>query len=115
MADKINSMPKHIASRTEKGPLSWNATLIQGNVADGLRKLKQEPGKGLLQYGVGELTHTMLENGLVDEFRILVYPFVFGQGPRVFERMGAHTMKLLNTKTFSSDVVALRYQGQRPA
>lgn len=112
MADKINGMPKYIASRTQKEPLEWNATLIKGKVAEEINKLKQDPGKSLLQYGVGELTHTMLENGLVDEFRILVYPFAFGEGPRIFEHMGVHTLKLLSTKTFSSGVVALHYQPQ---
>lgn len=110
MADRINAMPKHVASRTLKEPLEWNAALIKGDVAKEIEKLRQEPGNGLLQYGVGELTHTMLKHGLVDELRILVFPFVFGEGPRIFERMGVHTLKLLDTKTFSSGVVALRYQ-----
>src|SRR5262245_35030190 len=109
-ADRINSMPKYVASRTLKGPLQWNATLMQGDVAEEIRKLKQEPGKSLLQYGVGELTHTMLQHGLVDEFRFLVFPFAFGAGPRIFEHMGVTTLKLLDTKTFSSGVVALHYQ-----
>ena len=114
-ADKINSMPKYVASRTLKEPLQWNATLIKGDVAEEIRKLKQEPGKSLLQYGVGELTHTLLQHGLVDELRILVYPFTFGEGPRIFERMGVNTLKLIETKTFSSGVVALHYQPQPSA
>ena len=109
-ADRINSMPKYVASRTLKEPLQWNATLIKGDVAEEIRKLKQESGKSLLQYGVGELTHTMLKHGLVDEFRMLVFPFSFGEGPRIFEHMGVNTLKLLDTKTFSSGVVALHYQ-----
>jgi dihydrofolate reductase len=109
-ADRINSMPKYVASRTLKEPLNWNATLIKGDVVEEIRKLKQEPGKSLLQYGVGELTHTMLNAGLVDEIRILVYPFTFGEGPHVFEHMGVNTLKLLETKTFSSGTVAHHYQ-----
>jgi dihydrofolate reductase len=109
-ADRINSMPKYVASRTLKEPLHWNATLIKGDVAEEIRRLKQESGKGLLQYGVGELTHTMLKHGLVDEFRFLVSPFSFGEGPRIFEQMGVNTLKLVDTKTFSSGVVALHYQ-----
>src|SRR5437016_14292541 len=81
-ADRINSMPKYVASRTLQEPLKWNARLIQGEVAEAIRKLKQEPGQGLVQYGVGELTHTLLKAGLVDELRVLVYPFAFGEGPR---------------------------------
>jgi dihydrofolate reductase len=114
-ADRINNMPKYVASRTLKEPLQWNATLITGDVAEEIRKLKQEPGESMVQYGVGELTRTMLEHGLVDEFRILVYPFVFGEGPRVFEHMGVHTLKLTDTRKFSSGVVALHYQPQPPA
>lgn len=109
-ADRINSMPKYVASRTLKEPLQWNATLIKGDIAEEIRKLKQEPGKSLLQYGVGELTNTMLKYNLVDEFHLLVFPFTFGEGPRIFEGMGINTLKLLDTKTFSSGAVALVYQ-----
>jgi dihydrofolate reductase len=115
MADKINGMPKYVASRTLKEPLQWNATLIKGDVVEEIRKLKQQPGNALLQYGVGELTHTMLKHGLVDELQILVYPYTFGEGPRIFEHMGVNTLKLLDTRTFSSGVVALHYQPQPSA
>ena len=113
-ADRINSMPKYVASRTLEEPLEWNARLIQGDVVEEIRKLKQEPGKSLLQYGVGELTHTMLEHGLVDELHFLVFPFAFGEGPRIFEHMGVNTLKLIGTRTFSSGVVALIYQPANP-
>ena len=109
-ADRINNMPKFVASMTLKEPLTWNAILIQGDVAEVIKKLKQEPGKGLVQYGVGELTQTMLKAGLVDEFRILVYPFTFGEGPRIFDHMGINTLRLLETRTFDSGVVALHYK-----
>lgn len=109
-ADRINSMPKYVASRTLTEPLQWNATLLKGDAAEEIRKLKQESGNSLVQYGVGELTHTMLEHGLVDELRLLMYPFAFGEGPRIFEHTGIHTLKLLETMTFSSGAVALHYQ-----
>jgi len=105
-------MPKYVASRTLKEPLQWNATLIKGDVAKELRKLKQAPGKSLLQYGMGELTHTMLKHGLVDEFRIIVFPFTFGERPRIFEHMGVNTLKLLDIKKFSSGAVVHLYQPQ---
>ena len=112
-ADRINTMPKYVASRRLKEPLRWNATLIQGDVVEAIKKLKEEPGNGLLQYGVGELTHTMIQHDLVDEFRILVFPFTFGEGPRIFERMGINNLKLSDTKTFSSGAVLLCYQPNR--
>ena len=114
-ADKINSMPKYVASRNHEGPLQWNATLLKGDVVGEINRLKQQTGKCLLQYGVGELTYTMLKNGLVDELRILVSPFTFGEGPRIFERMGVNTLKLVGTKTFSSGTVALHYQPESTA
>jgi len=112
-ADRINTMPKYVASRRLKEPLRWNATLIQGDVVEAIKKLKEEPGNGLVQYGVGELTHTMIQHDLVDEFRILVFPFTFGEGPRIFERMGINNLKLSDTKTFSSGAVLLCYQPDR--
>ena len=115
LADKINGMPKYVASRTLQEPLTWNATLIKGDVAEEIGKLKQELGGGLVQYGVGELTHTMLKAQLVDEFRFLVFPFAFGEGPRIFEHMGMNTLKLVETKTFSSGVIALHYEPQKSA
>jgi dihydrofolate reductase len=57
----------------------------------------------------------MLKHGLVDEFHILVFPFTFGEGPRIFEHMGVNSLKLLDAKTFSSGVVAHHYQLQKPA
>ena len=114
-AERINSMPKYVASLTLKEQLQWNATLIQGDVAEEIKKLKQEPGKSLVQYGIGELTQTMLEHDLVDEFRILMFPFTFGEGPHIFEHMGVNTLKLLDTKIFSSGAIALQYQPQRNA
>jgi dihydrofolate reductase len=114
-AEHINSMPKYVASRTLKEPLPWNTMLIAGDAADEIRKLKQEPGESLVQYGVGELTDTMLKHGLVDEIRLLVYPFAYGEGPRIFEHMGVNTLRLLDTKIFSSGVVALHYQPQQSA
>ena len=115
LAERINRMPKYVASRTLQEPLAWNSTLIKGDVAEEIKKLKQKLGKGLLQYGVGELTHTMIKAQLVDEFRFLVFPFASGEGPRIFEKMGVNKLKLIETKTFSSGVVALHYEPQKSA
>jgi dihydrofolate reductase len=112
-ADRINSLPKYVASRTLSEPLTWNATLLKGDAAEEIAKLKQEPGGKLLQYGIGELTQTMLEHGLVDEVRLVLFPFVYGRGQRVFDRFDTTSLKLLDTKTFSTGAIALHYQPQR--
>ena len=108
--DRMNSLPKYIASRTLTGPLKWNANLIEGNVAKEVAALKEQPDQDILQYGSGELTRTLLQHGLVDEFRILVYPVAIGAGGHLFENIEQIPMKLLEAKTFSTGVVALHYQ-----
>lgn len=112
-ADRINRMPKFVASRSLQEPLDWNATLIEGNLVEEIGNLKQQPGRELLQYGVGELTRTMLQHGLVDELRLVVYPIVFGGGPRVFEGFDPTSLKLLDTRAFSTGAVALCYELSR--
>jgi dihydrofolate reductase len=108
--ERQGEMADRVASRTLTEPLRWNCQLLKGDVAEEIGKLKQEPGGSLLQYGIGELTQTMLKHGLVDEIRLLVFPFSFGEGHRIFDRMGVHTMTLLETKTFDSGVVAHHYK-----
>jgi dihydrofolate reductase len=114
-ADRINSMPKHVASRSLKSPLQWGATLIKGDGAEGIALLKNEKEITLLQYGVGELTRSLLDRGLVDEVRIVAYPIAVGSGPRVFESMGVNSFTLLETKTFDSGAVAHHYKPEKPA
>ena len=109
-ADRMNSLPKYVASRTLKEPLKWNANLIKGDVAKEIAKLKEQPGQNILQYGSGELTRTLLQHGLIDEFRVLVYPVAVGSGLHVFENIEKTSMKLLEAKPFSTGVVALHYQ-----
>ena len=109
-AERINAMPKYVASRTLQEPLTWNATLIKGDVAEEIGKLKQQSVGYLLQYGVGELTRTMLQAGLVDEFRVVVFPFIAGQGERMFEAFDLTNLKLVETRKFDSGAIALHYQ-----
>jgi dihydrofolate reductase len=115
IADRFNSMPKFVASRTLKGPLTWNATLFKGDIAKEVAELKQQPGQDIVLYGVGELVNTLIQHGLIDELRFLVFPIAVGNGQRVFENIDKTAMKLLETKVFSTGVVALHYQPQQKA
>lgn len=108
--ERINRLPKYVASRTLDGALTWNATLLNGNVTDAIRQLKQEEGQDILQYGMGELTKTLLKHGLVDEVRLLVYPVAVGSGGRIFENVEKTGLKLIDTNTFDTGVIALKYQ-----
>lgn len=105
--DRINSMPKYVASNTLTEPLAWNATLITGDIAAEVAKLKQQDGKDLVMYGCGELARTLLEHGLVDEFVFWVYPVVRGSGTRLFGGETHAALKLVETRQFKAGFAVL--------
>lgn len=106
----MNSVRKYVASRT-LDTVSWqNATLLHGDVAEAVRKLKEGEGGEIQVHGSGELVQTLVENDLVDEFHLLVFPALIGSGKRLF---GAGTvpggLKLLDTRASGSGVVVSAY------
>jgi dihydrofolate reductase len=112
--DKMNSMAKHVASTTV-GNLTWeNSHLIEGEVADGVAKLKQQPGQDLVLYGCHDLMRSLLEHDLIDEYRILVHPVLLGKG-RSFLDDGAKrvNLNLVDTTVISGGVSILVYQPVR--
>jgi dihydrofolate reductase len=105
-AERMNTMPKYVASTTLTEPLEWNASLIQGDVAEEVAKLKRD--RNLLVNGSGKLTQTLLHHALVDDFRIWIHPVVLGDGERLFTDGSETTaMKLRDTRMTSSGVVVL--------
>ena len=109
--DVMNNMKKFVVSTTLKSTDTWrNSTLINKNVVDEVRKLKQGSGKDIYVDGSSVLVHTLAENNLVDEYSLLVYPIVLGKGKRVFPDDLHVKLKLIDTKTFPSGVVLMRYQ-----
>jgi dihydrofolate reductase len=111
-ADKINSMPKYVVSSTLSDPLEWNnSTLIQGDVADEVGKLKQQDGGPILVAGSATLVHSLIENDLVDELRLMVFPVIIGGGKRPFpESQQKKPFKLTDTATFASGVAVYTYE-----
>jgi dihydrofolate reductase len=107
LADRINSMPKFVASRTLHGPLRWNAQLLDGPVEESVARLRDDTV--LLSYGCGGLAHDLARAGLVDEFQFYVHPAVLGSGVRVFggRRIG---LEPISTTAFSSGVTLLTYR-----
>jgi dihydrofolate reductase len=98
-ADKFNSMPKYVVSTTlEEG--EWNnSTVIKSNVADQVSKLKQQPGGDILVNGSAQLVQTLMENDLVDEYRLMVFPVVLGDGKRLFsEGSDSTALRLVDSK-----------------
>ena len=107
-ADKINSMPKHVASRTLT-ETTWNASLIEGDVAEAVAALKEQDGGDIVKYGTGELDRALVENQLVDEFHFWVFPVVVGKGDRLFDGLDLTSLKLVDTSRFESGIVVLVY------
>jgi dihydrofolate reductase len=113
-ADPMNAMPKYVASRTLREPLAWNnSKLISGDLAEGVRALKQEPGKDLLVIGSGNLVQTLIASDLVDEYRLMIYPILLGSGARVFrEGVLRRPLVLIESKVSTNGVLMANY---RPA
>jgi dihydrofolate reductase len=111
--DRINSLPKYVASTTLNEPLSWNATLIKEDVPEEVARLKQQPGQAIVMFGCGELAHTLLQHGLIDEFRFWVYPVVRGSGTRLFGGATSANLELVDTRAFSAGFSVLTCVPQR--
>jgi len=110
-ADKFNSMPKFVVSTTLEDPLWNNTTVIKGNVAEEVSKLKQQAGGDIAIHGSAQLVQTLLEDDLIDEYRLMVFPIVLGSGKHLFRDTGkATTLKLVDSKTVGAGVLILTYQ-----
>ncbi len=108
-ANRINPMPKYVASRTLEGLLEWNSTLLEGEATDAVASLKAELPSDLLMYGCGELARSLLAAGVVDEFRFWIHPAVWGVGDRAFQGEARNRLQLLGSREFDSGVTLLRY------
>jgi dihydrofolate reductase len=107
VAAKLNSVPKYVASRT-LGEVAWNnSTLIEGDVAEAVARLKQEPGGEIQVTGSGELIQTLMGHDLVDEYRLWVFPVVIGAGKRLFARGALPSAFKLTDTTISTTGVAI--------
>jgi dihydrofolate reductase len=113
-ADVLNNLRKYVVSTTLKSADAWrNSTIIRENVEDEVRKLKEQPGKDIYVDGSSVLVHTLAQADLVNEYHLLVFPIVLGNGKRVFPDGFYSPLKLIETKSFPSGVMLLRYQPER--
>jgi dihydrofolate reductase len=111
-ADKFNGMPKFVVSTTMDEAEWQNSTLIKGDVAEEVSKLKQQLGGDILVNGSRQLVQTLMEDDLVDEYRLMVFPVVLGAGKRLFtDGSDMSALRLVEAKP-AADVVILTY---RPA
>ena len=111
VAEKMNTMPKIVFSRTLNS-VDWNNTrLVKGDAAEEISKIKQQPGRDLLIFGSADLASNLTNLGLIDEYRIMVNPVVLGKGNPLFKDIKEKlNLRLLKTKTFGNGNVLLYYE-----
>lgn len=109
-ADRMNSLPKYVVSTT-LDKVNWqNSTILQGNVAEEVSRLRQQPGGNLLIFGSGQLIGYLMQQNLVDEYRLMIYPIVLGKGQRLFREGNSAKLNLIESHCFRSGVNAAIYQ-----
>jgi dihydrofolate reductase len=109
---------KYVASRTLRGPLPWaNSTLLEGDAADAVERLKEEPGLDLLVMGSGVLVDSLIRRGLVDEYQLLIHPLVLGTGRHLFGDGAPHTALALSrcVPTTTGVLIATYHPAERAA
>jgi dihydrofolate reductase len=108
----LDNTQKYVASRSLKEPLPWkNSTLLHGDAADALARLKRQPGKDLVILGSGELVRSLMRRNLIDEFQLLIHPLVLGSGRRLFAEDGTVAgLRLVNSVPTTTGVVIATYQ-----
>jgi dihydrofolate reductase len=115
-ADRLNSLPKYVVSSTLVNPEWSNSTVLKGEVVNEVSKLKQELDGEIIVYASRQLVHTLMEHDLVDELRLMVYPFVLGAGERLFgETSDKKSIRPLNARTVGDSLVYLTYEVVREA
>jgi dihydrofolate reductase len=108
--DRTNEIPKLVASKTLTGTLPWNATVIPGDVAEEIARLKRQDGGDIEMYGSATLMQTLMQHDLIDEYRVAVHPLVLGSGTRLFTDGGVRTtLRLSDARKLDSGVVELIY------
>jgi dihydrofolate reductase len=112
VAAPLNDLPKYVASTTLTEPLEWqNSTLLKGDTADAVSALKREAGKDIHVIGSGELVQTLMQHGLVDEYRLMIHPIVMGGGKRLFRDGGDRKpLRLVDSKVSTTGVVIATYE-----
>ncbi len=113
LAERMNEMPKFVASTT-LASVSWNATLLSGDVASAVAQLKETPGNGLVVVGSRKLAMYLHQHDLVDEYRLWLHPVIVGSGDRLFEEgLNPATWHLFDVESTGEGVLVATYR-RRP-
>jgi dihydrofolate reductase len=111
----LNNTQKYVASTTLKEPLPWvNSTLLKGDAAEAVARLKAQQGKDIVVLGSGALLQSLMRHNLVDEFILLIHPLVLGSGRRLFpDGRECTALRLIDTKTTTTGVIIATYQATK--
>ena len=113
-ADRLNSMPKYVVSSTLADPVWSGTTVLTGDAVDAVTGLKQRLGGEIVLNASGRLARTLVEHDLVDEVRLMVYPFVLGDGERLFPGTSKPlALRLVGTRAVGAGLVLLTYRRVR--
>jgi dihydrofolate reductase len=113
-AERLNNLPKYIASATLEAPEWTNSFVLKGDVVTEAAALKQRIAGEIVVNGSGRLARTLIEHDLVDELRLMVYPFVVGPGERMFGAVrGQQPFRLVDAQTVGTDLALLTYRSRR--
>jgi dihydrofolate reductase len=111
IADQMNGLPKVVFSKTLQSADWSNSKLVSGNAAEEISRLKQLPGKDLVILGSAHLASSLLSEGVIDEYRVILNPVLIGNGKPLFPGLKQEIrLKLTNTREFASGVIVLYYQ-----
>jgi dihydrofolate reductase len=113
----LNNVQKYVASSTLREPLPWkNSTLLKGDAANAVAKLKTQRGKDLVVLGSGLLVESLMKRNLVDEFMLLIHPLVLGSGRHLFSNGGSlAALQLVDTTMTTTGVMIATYRPAKPA
>ncbi|MGH4017503.1 MAG: dihydrofolate reductase family protein [Pseudonocardiaceae bacterium] len=113
VSDYLNRVSKYVVSSSMEDPGWEHTTVLSGTLRDDVQALKTRPGKDIVTTGSIALVHALIAAGLVDEYRLFVYPIVVGHGRRLFaESTKVPRLHLVESRPFLSDIVLLRYRAQ---
>lgn len=109
--DMMNNVQKYVVSTALPTAAAWrNSTLINGNIVEEIRALKEQEGKNILIDGSSVLIHTMIENDLIDEYILHIYPLSLGGGKKLFPDGVRVNLRLVEAQSLASGVVFMRYE-----
>jgi dihydrofolate reductase len=111
ITDYLNTVSKYVVSKTLQEPEWEHTTVLRGSLRDEIQELKARPGKQIVTTGSITLVRDLIAGGLVDEYRLFVYPVVLGHGRRLFaDAGGVPRLRLAESRAFRSGIVLLRYR-----